>query len=558
MARTSKRLRSAENIENNVKAGKVYSVGIYARLSVDGDERKNESIENQIEIVKAFLAEQKDMVLYDCYFDVGKTGTNFIRNGFERMMQDVRLRKIDCIMVKDLSRFGRNHIETGNYIEKIFPFLGVRFIAVTDNFDSAKSYGENESMSVNLKNLVNEMYARDIAVKVKSGKRIKLEQGSYMGGIPPYGYRAEWDGGKRCLVVEDTTSEIVKKVYELFLAGKSMKEIRIWLYEQKIHRPKDYRSSGHIYRHEGEVQKEWSCGTIRALLTNPVYTGCLVQGMTCGKDYVNLERKDIDLEKMSVKSNTHEAIISDDMFVQAALKFEKNSVYSNKKGFSKNVPLDEDIFGGILFCGDCGNKMCRTYASKKLSSGGRIRRYYYYCPFSCRIDEFQCGKKYISSDTLSRLVKTVLHQEFALSGLRPKDLTERIKCGTERQKADCRRQICIIDKKIEDIRKKGSEQYLRYHMGGQSLEMFVKAKEKNDGQFAVLQKRKEETVLSIKRIDAEAVQKNHFIRSLMKCNEKTEFTGELIRMLIHRIEVYNDKRVKVIFSFRRGWMQESD
>lgn len=152
MARTSKKKQNITNVAENKRPSKIYSVGIYARLSVDANERKNESIETQIEIAKAFISKQNDMVIFDCYTDIGKTGTNFEREGFERMMRDVRSREIDCIIVKDLSRFGRNHIETGNYIEKIFPFMGVRFIAVTDNFDSMNISGQNEALGVNMKN----------------------------------------------------------------------------------------------------------------------------------------------------------------------------------------------------------------------------------------------------------------------------------------------------------------------------------------------------------------------------------------------------------------------
>lgn len=208
MARTSKKQQGTKCVISK-KTEKIYSVGIYARLSVDGSERKNESIETQIEIAKAFIRQQNDMEVFDCYTDIGQTGTNFEREGFERMLRDVRMRRIDCIIVKDLSRFGRNHIETGNYIEKIFPFMGVRFIAVTDHFDSMHTSGENETWNVNLKNLVNEMYAKDIAIKVKSARKEKWEQGSFTGGVPPYGYRAEWTGDKKCLFIEETTSDII-------------------------------------------------------------------------------------------------------------------------------------------------------------------------------------------------------------------------------------------------------------------------------------------------------------------------------------------------------------
>ena len=159
----------------------------------------------------------------------------------------------------DLSRFGRNHIETGNYIEKIFPFLGVRFIAVTDNFDSMNVSAQEGMLAVNLKNLVNEMYARDIAVKVKSGRREKWEQGSYIGGVPPYGYRAEWIGDKKRLFIEDTTSDIVKKIFDLFLSGKKMKEIAVWLYGERIERPSQYHKTGRIYCPQNDELLQWPC-----------------------------------------------------------------------------------------------------------------------------------------------------------------------------------------------------------------------------------------------------------------------------------------------------------
>ena len=162
MARTSKKKQEVK--KNPVK---IYYVGIYARLSVDSGDRKNESIETQVEIIKAFIARHDDMVIYAVYTDLGKTGTSFEREGFERMMRDVRARRIDCIIVKDLSRFGRNYIETGNYIERVFPFFNVRFLAVTDGYDSNKS---GEELLMPLKNMINEMYAKDLSKKVKTAK----------------------------------------------------------------------------------------------------------------------------------------------------------------------------------------------------------------------------------------------------------------------------------------------------------------------------------------------------------------------------------------------------
>lgn len=204
MGRVSKRgnsLRKTTGVqtEQNVKVRR-YRAGIYARLSADHDERKNESVEVQIEIARKYVEEfnlkntEEIIDIIDYYTDLGKTGSNFEREGFLRLLQDIRLGEINCVIVKDLSRFGRNYLEAGNYIEKIFPFLEVRFIAVADGFDTGKEGNENKQMASEIKNLVNDMYAKDFSKKAKLHLKQRREEGSYVGGPPPYGYMAEWSG----------------------------------------------------------------------------------------------------------------------------------------------------------------------------------------------------------------------------------------------------------------------------------------------------------------------------------------------------------------------------
>lgn len=530
---------------------KIYSAGIYARLSVDSGERKDESIETQTEIAKAFIEQQEDITVYDCYTDIGRTGTNFAREGFERMMCDVRTRRIDCIVVKDLSRFGRNHIETGNYIEKIFPFMGVRFIAVTDNFDSMNLSGRDETLSVNLKNLVNEMYAKDIAIKVKSGKLAKWEQGSYTGGIPPYGYRAEWIDDKKCLFVEETTSDIVKKIYELFLSGKSMREITRWLYENRVAGPEMYHETGQVYCQATEQLKEWSRCTLKMILKNPIYMGCLVQGRNCGRDYKLRSRHDMDSGDWSVREHTHEAIVSEAQFFDAAARFEESVKYCNETGFSKTVPLMDDIFAGILYCGDCGAKMKRFSAVKCFHSG-KVRFYSYNCRNINRIDTLQCVRKSISLRRLTDMIKEAIRQEFSLSAMRPKKLIESNVREAENLKKEWNRQAADIERRIKEIIKCGSGQYLQYRMGEISEEHFKKEKEENDRMKVSLRKEKDVITERLRTIDAQTVKKNHFLRALVKGSKKSELTAEVVRTLIDRIEIYQDHRVKIIFSFKRS------
>lgn len=558
MARTTKK-----KTKERIPLSRRFHVGIYARLSVDGKKtcgqedsrqaRKNESIDTQIAMAKQYLMEHPEMELYDCYTDLGKTGTNFQREGFERMMQDVRKKRIDCIIVKDLSRFGRNHIEAGNYIQKIFPFMGVRFIALSDGIDTFEVKSDTDEMALNLKNLVNEMYARDIAEKVRSSRRSSQEQGSYTGGIPPYGYRAEWVEGKKCLFICPETAGIVKDIYEMYLSGKNMRQIAGELYQRGIKRPGAYKKTGQVYRQEGEKLEQWSTGTVKLILTNPVYMGCLVQGTTCGKQYKIRNRHDVDSSDYSIRQGTHEPIISEDVFFRVASLLEQSAKkYCNKDGFSKKVPLEEDIYAGVLFCGDCGKRMARVANAKQFSSGDMVRYYGYYCPSSRRMDDLQCPSKSIGMSVLDELVKTALHQEFALSDLRPGRLVKECERQAEEEKQKIRQEIVLCEKQQEGSKKRGSELYLKYHSGSLSLEEFQTLKKETEKFIQERSERKEELQHRLDSMEREIREKGKFLRNLLKCNEKTKLTRDVIHTLISRIDVYAGHRVKITFAFRRN------
>lgn len=283
-----------------------FSVGIYARLSVNHHDQKNESIASQIEIAKAYLNGRPDFRLYDCYVDLGKSGMNFERDAFKRLLEDIKKHRVNCIVVKDFSRFGRNHIESGHYIEKIFPFLGVRFISVTDHFDSFLQPDQDELLSMNLKNLANEMYAKDIGRRIKSAKELKKQQGSYMGGRPPYGFRIQVEGALRLLVPEKEEMSIVQEIFHQYSGGKSISQIAQLLYEREIHRPTEYHTYGHIARRKSERLYRWSVCSIKGMLANPVYCGLAEYEQAAGR--LNENKKTV-LREECKKSIPHKKSI---------------------------------------------------------------------------------------------------------------------------------------------------------------------------------------------------------------------------------------------------------
>lgn len=253
---------------------KIYRAGIYARLSVRGSERKAESLENQFLICRGFAKVTDDIEIIGCYSDFGKSGMNYDRPGFKRMYEDILAKKIDCVIVKDLSRFGRNHIDTGEFLQKIFPLLGVRFIAVSDGYDSISDMFGKKEFAVNLKNLVNELYAYDIGVKVKYAKELKKREGNYLGSRAPYGYKIVYENDIRVLRREEMTYRIVRQILKMYDDGRSIKEITDMLYMESINPPGEYLKSREVMK-SGEIMteggkdaelKRWNESTIRNII----------------------------------------------------------------------------------------------------------------------------------------------------------------------------------------------------------------------------------------------------------------------------------------------------
>lgn len=214
----------------------LYNVAVYMRLSRDdGDDRESESIENQRDIIKNFIREHQDLKLFREYSDDGYTGTNFNRPGFQSMMQDIESGKINCIITKDLSRFGRDHIDTGYYLERYLPLKNIRYIAIGDNVDTLKAEG---LQFLTFKLSFNDYYAQDISNKVKSVKRRKIEKGEFQGGIAPYGYKKDIHE-KNHLVIDEEAGEIVRSIFDMYVnKDMSTTKIAVYLNNQNILPPR--------------------------------------------------------------------------------------------------------------------------------------------------------------------------------------------------------------------------------------------------------------------------------------------------------------------------------
>ena len=349
---------------------KIWNATLYLRLSRDdGDKEESNSITGQRELLRDYISQRPELREYAVRIDDGFSGSTFDRPSFQKMIEDVKAGRTDCIIVKDLSRFGRNYLDAGEYIEKIFPFLGVRFIAVNDNYDSLGDKKASDDLIIPFKNLINEAYCRDISVKIRSQLEIKRKNGQFLGSFAAFGYLKD-EQDKNRLVVDQYAADIVRDIFKWKLEGVSPQDIADALNKLGVLSPMEYkRSLGMKFTTSFKTNAKavWSAGTVIRILKNPIYTGVLVQGKETTPSYKVHKRITKDESEWTVIEDSHEAIIS---------KIDFDSVQKVLKCDTRRSPGGKAVglFSGMIFCGDCGASMVR-----KTVPAGEKKYVYYVC-----------------------------------------------------------------------------------------------------------------------------------------------------------------------------------
>ena len=307
-----------------------YKVALYIRLSKEDENKNNlnsESVENQLNLLYEY-SKKNNYFIYDTYIDDGYTGTNFNRPSFNRLLNDIENKKVNMIIVKDLSRFGRDYILTGYYLEMFFPKNNIRFISILDNYDSLNNINEY----IPFKSIVNDMYSKDNSKKIKAALRIKQQMGKWVGGCTPFGYKKD-PNDKNHLIVNKNEKEIVIIIYSLFLKGYSINKISEYLYNNSIPTPNTFRGINKNSKYS--KLGYWSYTTIKTILTNGLYTGDLVQNRRSRINYKIRKLKKNNKDEWIIIQNTHEKIINKSDFkkVQIMLKEKNYSRKTNKNEF---------------------------------------------------------------------------------------------------------------------------------------------------------------------------------------------------------------------------------
>lgn len=365
MARVS---RKRKGLPQNETASRTWRTALYARLSVEDNGKEADSIENQIALLESYISGCPDLSRVELFADNGYTGTNFHRPEFNRMMEAVQSGVIDCIVVKDLSRLGRNYIETSQFIEKICPFYGLRFIAVNDGFDTA-TVTDTAQMSMALSNIVNDYYAKDISRKVTSALQTKMERGDYIGNYAPHGYCKDPEN-KNHLVIDPETAPVIRQIFQWRAEGVSYMEINRRLNEAGIPSPGQYRLEHGIETNNNRKGRSvlWNKHMVTEILKNIVYIGHLAQKKGSQCLYAGIPYHITGEDEWIVVEHTHEPIISKELF-EAVQKINRESAERSRANSGKYayLPREKNIFGKKLTCAECGAvmKLHRSFSTKR-------------------------------------------------------------------------------------------------------------------------------------------------------------------------------------------------
>ena len=367
MARVSRKKQNIPStpVDTSVR---IWKTALYVRLSVEDNGKESDSVENQTALLEEYVANHPHLKKTALFVDNGYTGTDFLRPEFTRMMEAVQDGLVDCVVVKDLSRLGRNYIETSQFIEKICPFYGLRFIAVNDTYDTATVTSEGQ-LSASLSNIVNDYYAKDISRKVTSALRAKMERGDYIGNYAPHGYRKDPEN-KNHLLIDPETAPVIQQIFEWRAEGISYMGICKLLNDAGIPSPGQYKLNQGIETNNNKKKRTvlWNKHKITEILKDIVYIGHLAQKKGSQCLYGGIPYHITSEEEWIVVKNTHEPLISEELFEK--VQQINNAVLERQKantGKYDHLPKEKNIYGKKFTCADCGAimKLTRSFSTKK-------------------------------------------------------------------------------------------------------------------------------------------------------------------------------------------------
>ena len=541
------------NKKDTREIDKVWKAALYLRLSKeDGDkEEKSESnsIQNQKKLLKQFVDMEPDIQVYDIYVDDGYSGTNFERPNFVRMINDIKKRKVNCVIVKDLSRFGRNYVDAGQYLEKLFPFLDVRFIAINDYIDSFQNPNSMNNILVPFKNLINDEYCRDISNKVRSSLDIKRKQGKHIGSFVCYGYKKN-PKEKNRLIIDDEAAKVVRDIYKWYISGMSKMGIAKKLDELGVLNPSSYkRSKGFNYRNPNEknYKYRWDVTTIHRILQNQMYVGDMVQGTRKVVSYKVQVIQPQDEKDWIIVPNTHEAIISRENFTLVQQLLKERTV---------KVARENNLYwnSGYVRCGDCGRNLRKLEGKKNA-----VNYSYLKCTaYSKTNKQDSCNSHHrIELDKLEELVLLAIQSQVALA-IDIDQAIRTIKANSEINK-EAKKIAHLLEKSKEEIAKIDTmilDLYPDWKAGMISKNEYIKLKKQFEENREKAVSRVADLEQRVNRDKKEQYSSNQILDEFLKYKNISLLTREVMEALIENVYVYDNNKIKIIFKYQDPFKSE--
>lgn len=524
-------------------------IGKYIRLSQadrnlmkKDNKSESESISNQKALIQNFINSNTE--LCGCeqfeFFDDGYSGTNFERPSFERLLEKIKKGDINCVIVKDFSRFGRSYIELGDYLERIFPFLGVRFISINDHYDSQDYKGTTGGLDVVMKNIVYDYYSKDLSVKIKTAKYQKMKQGKYIGGHVPYGL-AKNPNDKHKLVTDPEAAAVVREIFDMALEGMKIVDIARVLNERGTETPAEYYRTRHPgsskFGHKSS-KSCWSHCSVRKILQQEMYYGAIVghkrQALSVGGKHT----AKVDKSEQYIVEGMHDGIVSKEEFLEVQKRFRKQSKTD------RIIPKDYPLYRKVK-CGTCGRAMnFRMHVFR----GNEYR--YFVCPHAKeQIGEDGCSRRYVAEELLNRVVWETIRKFL--------DMTDAVKVKLDEKRADIHQHnLSLADTLASLQRKKEKCEADRFT----NVDMFMSGNLAKD----MYQRKRTELAELSERIDSEIEETKDMLRDAETAaddematvyKKMKAYSGEqqlnqkMVQALIDKVLVTDSEHVEIVWKF---------
>jgi DNA invertase Pin-like site-specific DNA recombinase len=546
MARKSRRTHNTEAVEKKIpmrKHPELLATAAYGRLSVENSGYENdESIQTQMTMLYQYIEDHPELEFVDSYQDNGYTGTNFDRPEFARLMDDVRSGKVQCIVVKDLSRFGRDYLETGYYLETLFPHLNVRFIAITDDFDSSREEDLN-SLAVPIKNMVNAMYAKDMSKKQCAAAKIRISKPDAMpSGTAPYGYRFSED--KKQYLVDPEAAPYIRMIFQWVLMGVSFKKIAKRLELLGAKTPGQLRNT----KPQGATNKaSWRETTVYKISKNPNYTGDVYLGRRRQALYKSESCKPTSPDEWIIRKNTHEPLVSraDYQRVQEIIQENGKKQESYRACHCEERERLPNHFPAMIYCAECGHQLnfvryTHNYTTNKKSVTA------YICPEN--EGKAACGGQIIYEDFL-KIVAMDQIQVLIKSMCDYKKLLDKINTsqGGKNALLSAQKKMMALNVKIAEAEEHQATLYENYAEGLLDAEDYQSLKENYISSIQTMQEELRQLEQEKRMLERTINRYTELLKHLETYLDKREFNEKLVQELIERITVSKTGKIEVVF-----------